>query len=79
MLKKSKFPDDFQGSVKEPFDETEKENEKAGLKHNMQRTKISPASHTSQLFGRIALMGTRRQEAGLFPRLAVLSRPLSRP
>ena len=55
------------------------ESEKAGLKHDIQKTKILPASQTSQLFGRIALTGTRRQEAGLFPRLAVLSRPLSRP
>ena len=53
--------------------------EKAGLKHDIQKTKISPASQRSQLFGRIALTGTRRQEAGLLRGLAILSRPVSVP
>ena len=65
--------------TKEPLDESEKENEKAGLKHDIQKTKILPASQTSQLFGRIALTGTRRQEAGLLRGLAHPSRPLSVP
>ena len=65
--------------TKEPLDESEKENEKAGLKHDIQKTKISPASQRSQLFGRIALTGTRRQEAGLLRGLAILSRPVSVP